>query len=648
MRILFLLIAAQFTLFGNADSLSFPPDSLIAPVDSVTVDSASVITAAPDTIISIFIPPMFNGSSFISNEEVLKSDYRYAGDLINLFPGTSIRHLGFYNQPSEVSIYGSGFNSFGYLENGLLLNDRMKNYYDLNYIQTEDIDSIEIIPSVRSFMYGPDNNVAVVNFITKNFVPPAPYSRIKYYEGPFEEAMVDAQFSIMPYKKMNVFVDITNRKSGNSYSNTESSLWQAKVKLKYFLSNSINISADYFYNKADFSLNGGIAVDSLIDLDRDVNYYLYNERLAPVLYSNRYQKNKQHLFQLRFLASLFDASHSDLNFYYKFNLDEFRQNENGTVTSIPSVLSDDKQKILGANLNQRLELGFLSLHLSGFYEHRMFLPNTAIEWYKNNLLGFSGSLTFNFNDLGIAPSFFTKTLHYDSKVYNGVGGDVSISVIENSKIYFGVSRYERLHLYYPGISDKPYVLNAEAGAEYQLPFGRVKSTFFYKKYSGEYFYYISPTEIAALQPKDDFGLSIYTTLKYWKIELELSGSFYKSNYSVNVTKPLPDFSFNTGLWYKDVLFDSSLNLKSGFKFYFNGSRSFSGYDFNAMRILYRLDKPEIGASATIDFFLAGEVKETAIIYFTWENLLDNQYYITPYYPMPRRGIRFGISWEFLN
>jgi hypothetical protein len=50
----------------------------------------------------------------------------------------------------------------------------------------------------------------------------------------------------------------------------------------------------------------------------------------------------------------------------------------------------------------------------------------------------------------------------------------------------------------------------------------------------------------------------------------------------------------------------------------------------------------------LDFTLAGEIKKVAIFYFIWENLYYNEYYITPYYPMPDGNIRFGIAWELFN
>jgi hypothetical protein len=65
--------------------------------------------------------------------------------------------------------------------------------------------------------------------------------------------------------------------------------------------------------------------------------------------------------------------------------------------------------------------------------------------------------------------------------------------------------------------------------------------------------------------------------------------------------------------------------------------------------------PHVGAISTdieswltIDFTLSGEIQKAAIVYFTWENLFDWKYYITPYYPMQQRNMRFGIAWEIFN
>jgi hypothetical protein len=56
----------------------------------------------------------------------------------------------------------------------------------------------------------------------------------------------------------------------------------------------------------------------------------------------------------------------------------------------------------------------------------------------------------------------------------------------------------------------------------------------------------------------------------------------------------------------------------------------------------------VGPTNKLDFNLAGEIQKVAIFYFQWENLFGNEYYITPYYPMPERNIKFGLAWELFN
>ena len=140
------------------------------------------------------------------------------------------------------------------------------------------------------------------------------------------------------------------------------------------------------------------------------------------------------------------------------------------------------------------------------------------------------------------------------------------------------------------------------------------------------------------------GFGTYFNFYYWKILLEGSGSYNipgksGSNFNQEITPLTPKINFNGGIYYKDILFSQNLNLKTGFMFFYTGKQEMklNGYVTQT-----------VNPSVRIDFTLIGEIQKVAYVYFTWENLLDSQYYIVPYYPMPSRGIRFGISWELLN
>lgn len=130
------------------------------------------------------------------------------------------------------------------------------------------------------------------------------------------------------------------------------------------------------------------------------------------------------------------------------------------------------------------------------------------------------------------------------------------------------------------------------------------------------------------------GVGANINFSFWKIYFETQTSYYTSNKSSELLFLFPKIKFTGGIFYKDILFNENLDLKTGLVFNYTGKRSSSFGDLNAV--------------SKLDFTVAGEIQKVAMVYFTWENLLDNTYFIIPYYPMPRRGIRFGIAWELFN
>jgi hypothetical protein len=132
------------------------------------------------------------------------------------------------------------------------------------------------------------------------------------------------------------------------------------------------------------------------------------------------------------------------------------------------------------------------------------------------------------------------------------------------------------------------------------------------------------------------GAGIVLNYQYWKILIETNTFYYFNDEDVI---GVPELQFTGGLYLKSKFFENNLNLKSGFTFYYTGkTSSYSG----------KWGIVEVEPSNKIDFILIGEIQELAIVYFIWENLFDNQYFITPYYPMPETNIRFGLSWELFN
>ncbi len=646
-KIIKLLPILFLVLFTTAQSQSFDSlrtkkqihisDSLKASAkDTLAVnDSLKKVIAARNIIKPIYEEPLDSYGNFINRETINGLDYRYTGDLFKPFSFNFTRDYGFIGYPNETMLYGMGFNSISYLEDGVPINNRLTNSLDLNFVQSEYIDSIEVVPSPRGFLYGSISNPSTVNFISRDFIAVKPYSRIKYYQGPSGEALIDGIFNERVFKKFDLSFDVTNRKADSTYTNSSFSIWQAKVRLKYFLSNKINLLGSYDFYNSKLGLNGGVNVDSIARTYTDINYYLYNEYLAPVNYPFRNQRVKDHLFNLKLLGKFVPNSLTDLNFYYKYNQTDLNQYQDTT-----SYKTIGKNKIYGVAFKQSYSAGIFNIQLNANYEKADIkyysLSNSFLNYYpiKYNNYAISSILSFKLLDSTLIPSLYYK---YDNEsgniyqpsvngMYNGYGADISYYFLKNSKIYLGYSNYKTYA--HSGI-----VKDFEAGIS--LSSGNIYTDLKYFKRNNlelpERYPFLSYERYyPALE-----GVGFNLNFLIWKIGIETTTSLYSTNNRSQLLYLLPKINFKGGLYYEDMLFHSNLNLKTGLVFHYNGKQEYS-------------NNLNVNQSNDLDFTLTGIIQKVAIIYFTWQNLFDNQYYMIPYYPMPRRAIRFGIAWVLFD
>ncbi|MCL5030430.1 MAG: hypothetical protein M1480_15570 [Bacteroidetes bacterium] len=592
----------------------------------------------PDTLKPIYQKPFYDYSSFINRKTIDFLDYRYIGDFFEPMGLSYTRDYGFIGQPNEIMLYGVGYDGISYLEDGVLRNNRLQNLLDLNNLQSESIDSIEIIPSPRGFLYGTLNNPVSINFLTRDFISLQPYSRIKYYQGPSGEAMIDVIFNEKVYNKFNIFFDVTNRKYDTtaSYTNSSFSTWQAKTQLKYFLSDKINITGTYDFVHSTVGLNGGVNIDMIPTLSPDT---LYNGFLAPVNFPLRNQSYKNHFFNLRLLSNYFENSFTDLNFYYNFDYTELNQSQDSSYFK-----SVDKNKVYGISLRQDYHKDIFDFQLNGNYESGDLkyysITNDNLSFFPVNYSNLSASFIASANiiDSSLTPSVFYKLLHGAGNnnipsangTNSGFGADLTYKNSDRVKFYIGFS-------FYKSGEQINYTQNYEAGftSTFENVFADIKV---FKRNN----YFLPQINLPQQYPlfysdkynSDLLGVGANLNFSFWKIYFETQTSYYTSNNSSELLFLFPKVKFTGGIYYKDILFNENLDLKTGLVFKYTGKRSSSFGDLNA--------------ASTLDFTVAGEIQKVAMVYFTWENLLDNTYFIIPYYPMPRRGIRFGIAWELFN
>ena len=642
------LLSLLFFFYAIAFSQSI--DSLKTPHSLKSLDTAKIIQRdslavvdslkiksklKPDTLVSIYQKPIDAQSYFIDRREIDFMDYRYSGDLLKSFNLNYLNDYGTIGQPNETYLYGIGNNGISYFEDGIMQNNRLQNIFDLNNIQTEDIDSIEVAPLPRGFLYGSFTNPVSVNFISRDFIPAKPYTRIKFYQGPNGEAMIDGIFNEKVFNKFNIFFDFTNRKLDSSYANTSFSSWQLKLKIKYYLNNKINIQGTYGFENSTVGLNGGVNVDSLIRSNENVNSTLYNDILAPVNFNAGGQDYKFHYFNLRLLSNYFDNSTTDLNLYYKFDNTQLSQSDDTLFYK-----TVNKNKIYGVSLKQDYRKDLFDFQLNGIYEvstiKYYYLTDSTYNYYPVNYNDFSASAVVSLHllDSSLVPSIFYKISNESGNnyspesngEYSGIGADIAYKTSDQLRFYLGYSNFKTG-------AESNYSQSFEAGMTSTI--GNLFADL--KLFKRKDLHLDSPYSflnyINQINP-DLTGIGANINLMIWKFLLETQTSYYTTENSSELLYLFPKINFTGSVYYRNILFNNNLNLKTGFTYSFMGKQNSS---FG-----------EINSNWNLDFTLAGEIQKVAMVYFTWENLFDNTYYIIPYYPMFRRGIRFGISWELFN
>ena len=427
-------------------------DSLVTlKKDSLAVpDSLKGKTSAKaDTLIPVYQQPLFEYSDFIDRKTIDYTDYRYIADLFKNFGFNYLRNYGFIGQPNETMLYGIGSNGISYFQDGILQNNRMTNSLDLNDIQSEYVDSIEIIPLPRGFLYGPVNNPVSVNFISRDFVSPKPFSRIKYYQGPDGEAFIDVIFNERVFNKFNISFDITNRKYDSSYVNTAYSQWAAKVRLKYFLSDKINLLAGYDFIHSNVGLNGGVNYDSSLTLNN--TYFSLYQNTAPVYFPFKNLNTKFHHFNIRLLGDFYKNSYTDLTLYYYYDQTDLNQTQDSTFYK-----EIGKNKIFGAAFKENYSWDIFNIQFNSNYESANIkyysLSNSYFNYYPVTYHRFtlSSIASLNLLDSSLVPSVYYKYTNESGDsfypdlngAYSGLGADMTYHYSSEIKLYAGFSNYK--------------------------------------------------------------------------------------------------------------------------------------------------------------------------------------------------------------
>jgi hypothetical protein len=680
------------TLKPFGDSLNIAGTNSI--IDSLTAADSIKQKTPADTLYPIYSKALLSVNDYgetLNRSQINFLDYRYTGNLFSYITSGYLFDLGHIGQPNEASLYGIGNNNISYLADGISRTNRLLNSFDLNHFQSEYIDSLEVLPLTRGFLYSSCNNPVTVNFITTDKIANVPTTTIRFFQGPDNEGYIGAAFSAYIMNRLAGSIDVTTYGADERFINSESVNWNLSAKLHYLSSNKLNIIGSYNYVETTANLFGGVDVDSIRSViePESVDDEIFNALNAVVHYgfdgnqSLRYQKTTAHNIALKFLGN-FNKLNSGLTFYYQFNKNEYRQNEYGRISGLAKIFDDNKYKVIGINFDNTLQYLFLRFKLISNYETIEYKSPLLIGKERRSSISIGGILSADFLDGLLSPSIFIKYLNYSEVNLIGFGSDININLSKKISLFAGGSYVEKpLNI----IEQTAISSGNEMAAIYSSEFQPIHSKhkinlletglkFKTEFISGKVNYYQNVTQ--GLEPIlfiNDTGLKqneaeVFRKKKYKtgglssSINILISKLLLSSNFNWNLNTDeevysIPEFTLMGGVYFVDTLFKGNLNLKTGFSTMLFGKRNSFIYDFEKSRRVYYqyipgtnqfslIDQNVLAADFQIDFFLAGTIQEAATVYFVWENLLGENYFQVAYYPQRARGIRLGVTWILFN
>lgn len=653
-------------IYAQADSIKIAKP-LTGIGDTVSVNDSTQQTTIKKPFLLKSLDTSYTASKYeyhLSKKAIDFSDYRYSGNLIQMLPFGNLHDFGSLGTPSEVNIYSFGNGNISLFINENSLINKLNNSIDLNRIQVENISSISVLPIHKSFLLGFENNLAAISIKTNDTLKSKPISRIRFYQASSEEGFIDAFFSARVLSKLALSLRLTNSSINKNYDNTEFGTWKFNTKAIYKIDDSLFASLDFYHLKLNTPLNGGVDVRSVIQSSTDASSDIFTNT-APVLFNEMKNTTTLNKISTKFYGYFLPGGKTDFVTTYTYNKDVFEQEFTDTTDIKNENLYEGIDFQLFHKINSELFFADISLG----YQSVNFNADSHIA--AKDLISYYSTLTLTksfFDDI-FTTSIFGKISEYENQKNSGYGIDLSTQPSNYFRFFFGHSNFYKPLTYFEkesiGDVDQKH-FNIFGGFEFKNSFLTNSVSYFYTKSENTPIPIYNTEDIQNFESEIVFtktgklvqsGINVLANLKFWKLLATINFNLYWQSENSYFPKEA-EYNLNAGIYYVDTLYNSNLDLKTGFNFYYSDNLEYRAYDFQKMRSAsYYLQNDNFNKFQNylsgnnpirLDFFLAGRIQDSATFYFVYENLLGNNYFIVPYYPMPEGGMRIGISWDFLD
>jgi outer membrane cobalamin receptor len=623
-------------------------------------DSTSVVradSAAADSMKTRFlhgmgqIIPEVDTADALNQKQFLWTDAKYLGDLIWKIPGLFYRDLGEAGTPGQLNALGMDGRGIAVLLDGRPMNDPVTGTYNLSDLPLELIDHTETFFGSSSLGAFAENTMAL-NFVSRSYNSYRPMTKLRFVQDPKGTLLTDGLFTQNVARGLNLMIGFQRTVTLGRYPNASLDAWNIRTRLRYNISDRLNISLTDFYTKASKGLNGGI--------DPVQSISLFDETSAIVSNLHAQDTRSRRDVTLTAIARMFSdsASLTQSSLYYSTMEREY-------INSSKSIDDSTSASFVGFRLQQQLSLKPLHFTVGGTVERRQSdstrtLPSHA-ESERSLFLQGEVRLTDYF-----IPSLSLRSTSVDGDRSFSTGIGIKSAIAEWLTVVADVSKYDRLptmqeRYWRDSIFIRPHAITKEQHALLQIGVDihagsnlQLNLTGFHRTVKDPILYQPAATiygsnaiSIANMDEIKSTGLNGRFLFHWHQFELLGVLTLTRSTQSDTVIAFIPDVILSGELTYRGTIlfehWDGKIGLRSRF---FNRQKHPMQFDPQTLSYVETTSNLS-GRSTTFDVFMILRIGD-AHLSLSWNNILNAQYMLGPVYPMQGRSIRVGVHWVFMD
>ena len=657
MRLQTASLLVVFLAFLSARGIA-TPNIQILPGDSTVVHPADS-TLPADTLRIRFIPGIgrlkpVDSTSALHSTRFSWTDTKYVSEILRQTSGVFLRDLGEPGKPQQLISHGTDWRGIALMLDGRPMNDPVTGTFNLYDLPIEFIDEISVSSGAEGRVFNPDAAGSLINVVSKQYSSVRPVTKIRFVQEQFDNLLTDGLYTQNVARGANLMLGFQRHTTLGRFKNARLDAWSLRSRLRYNISDQLNISVMDLYTKSVNGLNGGIDIQNTTTIFEEVS--------AAVKNRNAFETLSRHDLTLSAIGKFFEDSSWTTNvLLFKTNI-EREYDDPGTLTQPTAIADLHTSGFLGISFFQSLNADILHLQFGGQTGQKRSEESRTVGHQLQSSSALFIKAGVSLFDL-LEPTAYIRRELVGGESGTSTGLAATLKITGEWSLFGEVSSTVRFPTLQESYWNDSTVFRTqpvqqeshayvEGGMKVSANSWLALSVSAWQRtvdnailFRPSYTQFGTPAVgIANISQIRSQGVNGSVVLRPGRFEF-LGTLTANSYWEANTVKTLvPDLILHGELNYRDQFFHGALDAKFGVRSEFYNRHRGMAY-IPPMSIYLENTGPEVGRFTIFDLYAILQLGD-ARVSLAWENLGNVPYYITPVYPMPGRHFRLSVDWVF--